>query len=115
MDERLERALAFANYRTTIENRKKALARRFEVMSAIHYADGLFYADSATISFVAALINDGHTDAIIMDSKSKPITISDMDDFKTKLFETYYAAANEFSTETKKLAKARSVKSAMDW
>lgn len=115
MDERLERALAFANYRSTIENRKKALARRFEVMSVLHYADGLFHADQATISFVASLINDGHTDAIIIDSKSKPVTIEDMNDFKTKLFETYYAAVNEFSTETKKLAKARNVKSSMDW
>lgn len=115
MDERLEKALAFAKYRTTIENRRKALLRRFESMLVVHKDNGMFRADQETIAFVTSLIDIGHNDATLIDSKMNPVEIDDLEKFREELVNAYFAATNEFSAEIKKLAKARDVKKAMDW
>jgi hypothetical protein len=115
MDERLEKALAFSNYRITIENRKKAIKRRYSAMSVLHYENGTFLSDASTISFVNALLTAGHNDAIILDEHLKPINIQNLSEFKEKLIENYFEATNEYSNEINKLNKARDVKRAMDW
>lgn len=115
MDERLERALSFSKYRITIENRRKALRRRFETMIVVHKNNGMFTADSETLAFVDALINSGHNDAVLIDLKANPIDVNDLKEFKEELITKYFEATNEYSTEMKKLAKARDVKKAMDW
>lgn len=115
MDERLEKALAFSKYRTTIENRRKALKRRFETMLVVHINNGMFRADETTINFVTTLINEKHKDAILMDTKVNPIEIDNLAEFKESLLNTYFVAINEYSAEMKKLSKARNVKKAMDW
>lgn len=115
MDERLENALAFSQYRATIENRRVALERRFDSMTTIHHNNGMFSADKNTIAFVAALIDGGHKDAVLLDDKNNPIDIDDLKLFQTTLMDAYFAATNEYSSEMKKLKKARDVKKAMNW
>jgi hypothetical protein len=115
MDERLEKALAFSNYRITIENKRIALKRRFATMLVVHNNNGMFLADAATISFVATLIEAGATDSVLIDQKNAPIEVADLDTFKTELIDTYYKATNEYASEMKKLSTARNVKKAMDW
>jgi len=115
MDERLDKALAFSKYRVSIENRRKAQKRRFETMTVVHYNNGMFRADPQTMTFVTALIADGHQNAILIDTKSNPIEIMNLQEFKVTLFNAYFEATNEYSTEIKKLAKARDVRKAMDW
>lgn len=115
MDERLEKAMVFSNYRIAIENRKIAIKRRYETMSVLHYKNGMFKASPLLLSFVDALINNGDKTAIIIDEKEQPVEILDLTDFKSQLFNTYYQAINEYSTEMAKMKKARSVKKAMDW
>lgn len=115
MDERLEKALAFSKYRVTIENKRKALKRRFETMLVVHENNGMFRADQSTISFVASLLSDAHNDAILIDTKSLPIEIDNLNELYSKLMSAYFEATNEYSTEMKKLSIARNVKKAMDW
>ena len=115
MDERLEKALAFSKYRVTVENRRKALRRRFETMLVVHKNNGMFRADQDTISFVEALVSNGHKDAVMIDTKLNPIDVDDLEAFRDELLNAYFAATNEYSAEMKKLAKARDVKKAMDW
>jgi hypothetical protein len=114
MDERLEKALAFSNYRVTIDNRKKAIKRRYETMSVVYYNDGVFVADPQTISFIGTLSVDSGG-ATVLDEKDRPIDIPDLLAFKQTLLEAYHTAMNEYADEMKKLAKARDVKKAMDW
>ena len=115
MDTRLEKALAFSNYRKANENRRIALARRLEAMMVVHYNNGMFKADHTTISFIKALIDHGTSDSFVLDSKNNPIIISDLEDFLKTLMNIYFAAMNEYADEMNKLAKARNVKRAMDW
>lgn len=115
MDERLEKALAFGKYRATIDNRRVALRRRFEGMLTVHANDGMFTADQETIAFLETLIGLGHNDAVLIDARDNPIEIDDLSKLREELVNAYFAATNEYSSEMKKLAKARSVKKAMDW
>lgn len=115
MDDRLERALAFSNYRATVENRRTALKRRFNSMLVVHYNNGMFRATQETISFVAALLANGHQDAIVVDLNENPVQIDNLTEFKDALMNAYFEATNEYSTEMQKLKKARNVKKVMDW
>lgn len=115
MDQRLEKALAFSNYRITIENRRKALKRRFESMIVVHYGGGMFKADQPTINFVSTLLQRGHKDSILIDEKGNPVEITDLVELLDTLFDAYFKATNEYSSETKTLAKARDIKKAMNW
>jgi len=114
MDERLEKALEFANYRTTIEAQRKAIKRRFKSMSIVHHSNGVFVADDKTICFVA-LMAENYDDAVVIDSKGNPIEIADLKDLYTQLKEAYLQATNEYYSEIKKLSLARSIKKALDW
>lgn len=115
MDERLEKALAFSNYRATIENRRTALKRRFETMCILHYNQGMFIANDVTIAFVSALIANENADAIMIDVKENPIKINNLKEFYAQLLNTYFIAVNEYSVEITTLNKARNVKKVMNW
>ncbi len=115
MDERLEKALAFSQFRVTIENRRTAIRRRFETMLMVHHDDGLFRADAITMSFINTLMDEEHTSAILIDEKQNPIEVKDLKVLKEKLFNAYFEATNEYTSEVKSLAKARDVKKAMNW
>ena len=115
MDERLERALEFSNYRITIENQRANIKRRYDTMIVVHHNNGSFKADSETISFVSALIQAKTKSAVILDQKGNPIEIEDLKVFLDGLIEAYHQATNEFLGEHKKLARARNIKKAMNW
>lgn len=115
MDERLERALEFSNYRITIENQRTNIKRRFETMLVVHYENGAFRATAELISFVDTLQRTDNNSAVILDSKDNPIEIQDLKEFQSKLIESYHQATNEYLNEYRKLARARNIKSAMNW
>ena len=115
MDERLEKALDFSNYRISIENRRKAIKRRFDTMQTVYYNNGSFIANDTTISFISILLSDGQENTILLDQKDNPIKIDNLKEFKDLLLNTYYEAVNEYSSEMEKLKKARDIKKAMNW
>ena len=79
MDERLEKALDFANYRITLGNQKRTLKQRTQVLQTVHYEKGVFFADANTISFVKTLIDSDRDSAVIVDTKENPISIKDLE------------------------------------
>lgn len=115
MDERLAKALEFSNYRATIENQKRNLRSRVDTLQTITYNNGTFKADKSTISFVSSLISLDNNEIIVVDERQNPIEISDPKEFLETLLNAYNSSMNEFLAESKKLAKARSIKKIMDW
>lgn len=115
MDERLEKALEFANYRTTLANQKRNIRTRMQVLQTVHYNAGSFVADERTISFVDALMNSSKDSAILMDTKDNPVEITDLADFKEKLISAYNEASNEYKIQMDKIKRARNIKKIMDW
>ena len=96
MDERLEKALEFANYRTTLSNQKRNIRSRMQVLQTMHYQGGSFVADAVTISFVNALITSNRQSAIVIDIKDNPIEIEDLQQFYNELINAYQQASNEY-------------------
>jgi|TARA_Y100000389_G_scaffold27087_1_gene23230 hypothetical protein len=115
MDERLERALEFANYRITLSNQKRNIRTRMQILQTVHYNKGSFLADPITIGLVNALISAGKTAGIMVDTKENPINIEDLQDFQNTLIESYTEASNEYKVQIDKVNKARNIKKLMDW
>lgn len=115
MDERLERALDFANYRRTLSNQKKNVISRMKVLQTVHHNSGAFFADANTIAFVNALIQAGKKTAILLDTKENPIEIADLQEFLELLVGHYVEATNEYKVQIDKLKKSRDIKKIMDW
>tara|TARA_B110000046_G_scaffold166207_1_gene182946 strand:- start:4930 stop:5277 length:348 start_codon:yes stop_codon:yes gene_type:complete len=115
MDERLEKALDFANYRITLSNQKRTLKQRTAVLQTVHYAKGVFNANAETISFVKTLVDLDKNSVVIVDIKENPIQIDDTQDFLETLVSSYMEASNTYKVQADKLKKSRSIKSLMDW
>jgi len=115
MDERLEKALEFANYRSTLSNQKRNIRSRMQVLQSVHYNGGSFIANEVTISFVSSIINAGKSSAIIVDTKDNPIEIEDLQEFQNILIDAYQQATNEYKIQMDKIKKARNIKKIMDW
>tara|TARA_B100001287_G_C22681126_1_gene530457 strand:+ start:2114 stop:2461 length:348 start_codon:yes stop_codon:yes gene_type:complete len=115
MDERLEKALDFANYRITLGNQKRTLKQRTQVLQTVHYEKGVFFADASTISFVKTLIDCDKDSSVIVDTKENPIAINDLKDFLETLLSAYTEAMNEYKIQSDKIKKARNIKALMDW
>lgn len=115
MDERLERALEFANYRITLSNQKRNIRTRMQILQTVHYANGSFIADPSTIGFINALITTGKKSSIVIDTKDSPIQIDDLSEFLDILIEAYTEASNEYKVQIDKINKARNIKKLMDW
>ena len=115
MDERLEKALEFSNYRITLGNQKRTIKQRMLVLQTVNYSKGVFNANQVLISFVKSLVDSGKTEAIVLDSKESPIVIEDLQDFLDTLLSAYVESTNEYKAQMDKIVKARNIKSLMDW
>jgi hypothetical protein len=115
MDERLERALEFGNYRRTLSNQKKNIVSRMKVLQTVHYNSGTFFADATTIAFVNTLILAGKKTAILLDTKENPIEVNDLAEFLELLIGHYVESTNEYKIQNDKLKRSRDIKKIMDW
>ena len=115
MDERLEKALDFANYRATIANQRDQLKNRISTVKICNYKGAQFTADKTNIGFIKAMIDSGHEDATIEDDKQNPVEVKDLSGLLEELTSAYHASMNEYLIEHKKLNKARALKTIMDW
>lgn len=116
MDERLEKALDFANYRATIANQKRNLHNRIATVKVVHFEGAQFTASKENIAFVNAMIDMGYeTNVVVEDDKNNPVEIANLKQLLEALTSAYAGAMNEFLIENKKINKARSLKTLMDW
>jgi hypothetical protein len=113
MDDRLQKALDHAHYKTTIAQQRENIKTRFQTALLYAHNGGIFTANSSLIGFVDALIQRGESEAILIDDKEKPVAVSDLSSFREQLFSIYFEATNEYFSEFERLRKARSVKAAV--
>jgi|TARA_B110000503_G_scaffold127762_1_gene197881 hypothetical protein len=115
MDERLERALEFGNYRTTVSNQKRNVIARMQTLQLVHHNNGSFTANPQTISFIQALVSVGKGSSVVLDTKENPIEIADLKEFLELLVGAYSEGVNEYKVQMDKIQKARNIKKIMDW
>lgn len=109
MDDRLERALEFANYSATLNAQKKAVRNRVKQIQTVFYAGGTFLADQQTIAFVSTLLEQVGEEFILIDIRETPIEIAKGKELLEKLTSAYVSATNEMLAEFSKFKKARNI------
>ena len=78
MDERLEKALEFSNYMTTLNNQRRIIKEQF-LENCVHYINGgKFSVNRELITFCQTLRHNHQDDAIVIDDNETPIKIDDL-------------------------------------
>jgi hypothetical protein len=110
MDNRLEQALEYSNYKVTIFQQKENLKLRLDNLLTYAHNGGIFKISDTLISFVDALIRREVQEVVLIDHRGNPVKVSNIKLFQDEIFGLYFEATNEYQVEFEKLRKARSVK-----
>lgn len=111
MEERLEKALEFTNYRQTLNNQLHKIKVRAEASLLISEAGGKFTINPELMAYVDLLIRQGYEDATLLDDNKYPVHIEDTKAFLNKMLGLYHEVVNDYFQEASALKKARNVKS----
>lgn len=114
MEERLSKALEFANYRQTLNNQLHQTKIRTEGLLTIAKHGGSFKVGQELICFLDYLIRTDKDSAILLDSNNVPIEIEDLHTFLIEVTARYFEVTNDYSKEYQSIRKARNVKSIVD-
>lgn len=110
MDERLSKALDFANYRQTLAIQRKTLKERIEGRLTYGHASGVFKIDRSLIVFVQMLIDQGRTENVpLLDENENPILIADLQKFREEILDRYFSATYEYYEEYQKIKSSRTI------
>ena len=113
MAAKLQTALKFSNYRQTLNNQKEVLKAKTESLLSYSINGGTFTIDRELITFVKVLIDDKHTDAVLLDIYNHPIAV-DLQNFYSEIMSRYFEVTNDYYVEYEKIRKARKVSSVLD-
>ena len=113
MAAKLQTALEFSNYRQTLNNQKEVLKAKTESLLSYSINGGTFTIDRELIKFVKVLIDDKHTDAVLLDIYNHPISV-DLQNFYSEIMSRYFEVTNDYYVEYEKIRKARKVSSVLD-
>lgn len=111
MEERLEKALEFANYKQTLNNQIQKLKTRTEGMLIIAKNGGSFTVNQELICFLSYLSTTKVTEATLLDDNKNPVLISDVAEFLKEVTRRYFEVTNDYIKEYQEIRKSRNVKS----
>lgn len=114
MEERLEQALNFANYRQTLNNQLHKVKIRATGMLTIAKNGGSFTINQELICFLDYLSRNGFKDVALLDDNSSPVQISDIDAFLKEVTSRYFDVTNDYLREYQEIKKSRNIKSILD-
>jgi len=110
MDERLEKALDFANFMVTLNNQKRSLREKYYTECVYYHNGGSFSISKDLITFVKTLIDLGNTDQVVLiDNNDLPVRIENLNQFLDDIIDQYFIASNNYYNEYQLLKKNRSV------
>ena len=115
MDDRLQKALDFSNYRQTLAIQRKTLKEKINARLTYGCNGGLFKIDQTLIAFVQMLINEGRVENIpLIDINENPILIADLNAFRDEILDRYFSATYEYLEEYQKIKSSRTVEKLLD-
>jgi hypothetical protein len=108
MDNRLNDALAFANYRLTLQIQRKNIEQRVTAALVLNYSGYVFNVSKELINFVSAHLQfNRESQLIIDDQKENAVVIDNPDEFIERMFACYNQAMQLKRAEQEKLKSAR--------
>jgi hypothetical protein len=111
MDERLSKALEFANYSVTLNNQRRALKEKYLADVIYYHNGGCFAVTKELINFVKILIELDKSSAVLIDANSLPIDVADLKKFFDDVVDTHFTAINSYYSKYQKLKNSRTVES----
>lgn len=110
MDERLEKALDFANFMVTLNNQKRSLREKYYTECVYYHNGGSFSITKDLITFVKTLIDLENTEQVVLiDNNDLPVRIENLNQFLDDIIDQYFIASNNYYNEYQLLKKNRSV------
>ncbi len=114
MDNRLQKAVEFANYKQTLNNQLHKLRIKAEGTLMFAEAGGKFTINQQLICFLDYLVRNGYTEATLLDDNNTPVSIKDTALFLKKITTLYFEVTNDYFRESQIIKQSRSVKSILD-
>lgn len=115
MDDQLQKALEFSNYRQTFAIQRKILKEKIDARLTYGYNGGIFKIDRSLLVFVQMLIDQDRTTGIpLIDSNNNPILIDNLIVFKDEILDRYFTSTFEYFSQYQTLKSSRSVDKLLD-
>jgi len=114
MEERLEKALEFANYRQTLNNQLHKVKIRAEGLLMFAKNGGNFIINQELICFLDYLVRNEISEANLLDSNNIPVQIPDVPAFLKEITTRYFEVTNDYLKEYRNIRKSRNVKTILD-
>jgi hypothetical protein len=110
MDERLEKAFAIANYRSTLSNQRRIINEEFEQQLVHYHNGGTFKVDPTLLTYTKMMLDLEYThDVPFLDVNSFPVIIPDVKEFFDKILLQYITSLNVYSTKFAELRSKRKI------
>jgi len=107
MDQRLNDALAFANYRLTLQTQRQNIIARVEAALLVSYQNSIFRASPELIGFVDAHTRISKEPLIVNDQSDNAIVVESPAEFIEQLVKAYNSAMTLKHQEQQRLKTAR--------
>jgi hypothetical protein len=115
MEDQLQKALDFSNYRQSFAIQRKVLKEKIDAKLTYGINGGIFKIDRSLITFVQMLIEQERTSGVpLLDANDNPILIEDLNSFKDEILDRYFTATSEYYEQYQNLKKSRSVEKLVD-
>lgn len=115
MDERLSKALEFANYRQTLAIQRKTLKEKTEAKLTFGHSGGLFKITRELIVYSQMLIDQGRVENIpLIDENGNPVLIPDLKSFRDDILDRYFTVTYEYYEQYSKIKSSRTVEKLLD-
>lgn len=108
---RLDQALAFANYRQTLNNQLQKLKNRTEGHLIHAKNGGSFTINRELICFLQYLKTENIDTVALIDDNGLPIQIDDVTAFLKEITLRYFMVTNDYLKDYQQIRSARNVKS----
>jgi len=115
MDNRLEKALDFSNFRMILSTRQENLKTLMKNKLVLSYEGGLFKINQDLLSFIYTLLSQEIKEYIFIDRNDIPILITDLNEFYQKAKDKYENAIKQYFNSFQKLNEAREIRKVVDW
>jgi hypothetical protein len=115
MEDQLQTALNFANYRQSFSIQRKTLKEKIEAKLTYGFGGGIFKIDRELISFTQTLIDKERAFGVVMlDQNDNPVLVDDLQHFQDDIISRYFEATNEYFEQYQNLKKSRTVEKLLD-
>lgn len=110
MDERLEKALEFANYMKTLSNQRRVLQEQFKESLIYFYNGSQFTISIELINYANMLVEKDITvDVVFVDDNEIPVAVANLTVFLENIQDQYFRALNKYYVDYNKIKSNRSV------